>query len=329
MKSKKVSNGGRKSLFAIYGELGKFRLTALVLVTALVGFVMPVAGDLPFALLLWTILGVAFTACGVNALNQWMECEQDRRMRRTRLRPLPAGEIGSRHAFLAGSISTAAGPLLLWWQANGLAALLALLAAFLYVLIYTPLKSRNSLCTLVGAVVGALPPMIGWAAATGEISFGSVVLGSLLFVWQIPHFLSLAWLYREDYARGGFRMLPVVEPSGKTTFRMVILYSLALLPVAFAAVIAGMAGWTYGAGSLLLGLVMLALGIRFHRHRSDKSARRLFFASIIYLPLLFGLMVIDRGPVSFPFSGSGSIASWTDGEMPVPGGGWAVLKRAR
>ncbi len=316
---------GSRSLLAIYGDLGKIRLTGLVVITVLVGFVVPVADDLLPAPLFWTLVGVTLTACGVNAVNQWMERVQDRRMRRTRMRPLPAGEIGARHALLAGCAAAAAGPLIIWWQTCGIAALLTLMTALIYLFVYTPLKSKNSLCTLVGAVVGALPPIIGWAAATGGISFGALVLGSLLFVWQIPHFLSLAWLHREDYARGGFRMLPVVEPSGRTTFRMVVLYSLALMPVAFTAVFAGIAGWTYGIGSLLLGAAMLFLGLRFHRCHTDLSARRLFFASIIYLPILLGLMVFDRGPVSFP----GSIASAAEGLQSPSGGDRAVLKMAR
>ncbi len=288
----------RRNLLSIYLELGKIRLSALVVLTALVGFVMPLRGTIPFALLTWTLAGTTLSACGVNMLNQWMERRRDRWMVRTRNRPLPAGEITPRHALIAGAIASVAGPLLLAWRTNPTAALLALLTGVLYLAVYTPLKTRNSLCTLAGAVVGALPPMIGWAAATGTIGFGALLLASLLFVWQIPHFLSLAWLFRDDYARGGFRMLTVAEPSGKSTFRMIILYSLALLPVALAATAGGLAGWIYGAGSFLLGAAMVLLGVRFHHLRCDRSARRLFFASLVYLPVLLTLMVIDKGPVA-------------------------------
>lgn len=281
----------------IYFELAKARLSALVVATAAVSYVVA-AGDGPLALagLVWTALGTALATGGANALNQWIEVERDRRMERTKERPLPTERIGSKHALLFGLVAAVAGPILLALFVNALSALLALFAALLYVLVYTPLKARTPFCTLVGAVCGALPPLIGWAGATGGISAGGLVLFALLFAWQIPHFLALAWLYREDYARAGFRMLPAIDPNGRVTFHMVMLYTLALLPTALAAALVGAAGPIYAAGSLLLGLGLLFLGAQLYAQRNNAAAKRLFLASVVYLPLLLGLLALDRGP---------------------------------
>jgi protoheme IX farnesyltransferase len=285
----------------IYFELTKARLTALVVATAVVSFLVASSdAPLPLARLFWTALGTALAAGGANAVNQWIEVERDRRMLRTRGRPLPTDRIGRRHALLFGTTAAAAGPLLLALEVNLPSAVLALAAAAIYVFAYTPLKTRSPLCTLVGAVSGALPPLVGWTAATGRLETGGVLLGAVLFAWQIPHFLALAWLYREDYARGGFRMLPALDPEGRVTFHMVILYTLALLPCAFAVALVGAAGPLYAAGSLLLGIGLLVLAVRLRRRRTDLEARRLFFASLVYLPLLFGLLAFDRGPAGAP-----------------------------
>jgi protoheme IX farnesyltransferase len=213
------------------------------------------------------------------------------------------------HAFLAGLAFVAGGVVLLAARVNGLAAVLALLAAAVYVLAYTPLKPRSTLCTLAGAVVGAIPPMIGWAAATGSLAPGAWILAAVLFVWQIPHFLSLAWLYRRDYERGGFRMLPVIDESGVLTCRMAVIYSMALLPIGLAATWAGVAGWVYAAGSCVLALGMVAMALRFAVRREDADARRLFLASLVYLPLLLVLLVADRGPVAESIVLVGSLAT--------------------
>ena len=178
---------------------------------------------------------------------------------------------------------------------NLAAAGLALLTLLIYVFAYTPLKTRTSLNTLVGAICGAIPPMIGWVGAAGSLNYGAWVLALLLFVWQIPHFLALAWLYRKDYERGGFIMLPVIDPSGRLTGRVVVLMTLVLLPLGVAAALSGLAGWLYAFGSIVLGLWLLRLGLRLHSHRSDSNARRVFWASLVYLPALLCLMVIDRG----------------------------------
>ena len=294
--------------WAAYLELTKPRLGALVLVTTLVGFVLSGGGPVEGRRLLWTLLGTALTVGAANALNQWMERGLDARMRRTCRRPLPGGRLRPWQALAWGAGLGVAGPLLLFRMVNPLTAALGVAAEVIYLLIYTPLKTRSSLCTLAGAVCGALPPVMGWTAATGRLQAGAWILGAVLFVWQIPHFLALAWVYRADYARGGFRMLPATDTEGQTTVQVIVLYSLALLPVGLAATFAGIAGWVYAAGSLALGLAFVTLGVAMYRQRTEVQARRLFLASIVYLPLLLGLMVADRGPALGPAGATGSDA---------------------
>jgi protoheme IX farnesyltransferase len=293
---------GAGALLRSYSELTKVRLVSLVVVTAGVGFVMAGASRFDLPTLAWTLLGTALAAAGSMALNQVIEVERDARMERTRNRPLPGGAIGRRHALLVGLASAAAGLALLAVRANALTALLGLMVVLIYTLVYTPLKPRTPLCTLVGGVCGAIPPMMGWAATGAGLSFGAWVLAGVLFLWQIPHFLALAWMYRDDYRRGGFRMLPVVDPSGRATSLMAVLYSLALLPVGVLAVLGGMTGWVFAAGSLVLGGGLVTLAIRLATLRTEPVARRLFLATLAYLPLLLGLMVMDRAPAAIRFT---------------------------
>lgn len=283
---------------ADYAELTKARLVALVLVTTAVGFVLADSEPTRWATFGWTLLGTALAGLGANGLNECIERRADSRMARTRNRPLPAGRLPIAVAYSVATAMTILGPVILVIGANVLAALLALSAAAVYLLIYTPLKSRTPLCTLVGAVSGALPPMVGWAAASGRLDAGAWILGGVLFVWQIPHFLALSWLYRDDYARGGFRMLPVVDRQGDLTTLAVVLFSLALVPVALMATWVGVAGWAYAGGSVLLGTALAGLGAVLRRRRSRLNARRVFLASIVYLPFLLGLMLLDRGPIA-------------------------------
>jgi len=278
-------------------ELTKARLSALVVLTTAVGFLMVSSAGVDWMRFLWTVIGTALAAGGANALNQWWEVHLDARMERTRSRPIPSGALTRQQALVVASAIAALGPILLLWQVNALTAGLAVLTIALYVLVYTPLKTRSPACTLVGAVCGAIPPMMGVTGAAGVIDHRAWVLFALLFVWQIPHFLSLAWLYREDYARGGFKMLPLVDPTGRRTCRSVVLYSLALLPVAFTVTWVGLAGWLFAIGAVALGIWLTRLSLKLERERTDANARRLFIASITYLPILLGLMVLDRGPV--------------------------------
>ncbi|MFB3910132.1 MAG: heme o synthase [Candidatus Eisenbacteria bacterium] len=279
-----------------YLELGKAGLATFVVLTTLVGLLVGGRGATSWSILLATLAGTAMTSSGSLALNQWIEHERDARMRRTARRPLPTGRLTPRHAFWVATASVVLGLALLAWRVNILTAALDLIVVLLYLLAYTPLKTRTPFCTLVGAICGAIPPMMGWSAATGSLGVGAYILGATLFLWQIPHFLALAWLYREDYERGGFRMLPAIDSTGRLTAQLALLYTLALIPIGIAATLSGMAGHAYLLGSLALGLAMLLLGLRLLLRRTERNARMLFFASLIYLPVLLGLLVADRGP---------------------------------
>jgi heme o synthase len=274
-------------------ELTKPRLNLLVVATTLAGYYLGAERWDP-ALLVSTVAGTGFVAGGAAAFNEILERDTDGLMRRTRTRPLPGGRMRvSTAAWFAFALS-AAGLALLGVGANWLAAGVAGATLLSYALIYTPLKSRTSLSTLVGGIPGALPPMIGWAAATGTLSLEAWVLFAIVFLWQMPHFLAIAWLCREDYARAGLPMLPVVEPSGRSTAQQVVLYASVLVPVSLAPTLIGLTGRVYFAGALVLGLAFLFFGIQFARDRTNVAARRLFLGSISYLPLLWGLMLGNR-----------------------------------
>jgi protoheme IX farnesyltransferase len=277
----------------IYLELAKARLGTLVVLTTIAGYVLGARGDARFTTLIWTVLGTALTAFGANILNQVWEIERDRKMVRTRSRPLPAGRITRIRATVWGVTSSLLGLVVLFAGANGLTAALALVVILLYVFVYTPMKVRTPLNTIVGAVCGAVPPMMGWSAATGGLGVGAWLLGGVLFVWQMPHFMALAWLYREDYARGGFRMLPAVDPKGHLSGRVALIYAACLLPISAVIYGAGIAGVPYMVGAAVLTVAFSALAWVFCTRRTEISARRLFLGSIIYLPLLLGLMVAN------------------------------------
>ncbi len=294
------ANGLRHNLLSLYLRLAKARLSALVVVTTAVGFIMAPAptGSVGFDWMrfVMTALGTALAAGGANALNQLLEIRRDGLMHRTRQRPLPSGELGVTHGLLVSLAMAYAGLAVLALTVNLAAAGLALITIVTYLALYTPLKTRTTLNTLAGAVCGAIPPMIGWVAASGRLDPGAWVLGVILFVWQIPHFFALAWLYREDYRRGGFAMLPVIDPDGRLTGQVVVVSSLLLLPVALAATLFGLAGWVYALGSTIAGLWLLSFGVHLLARRTQENAKRLFLASVIYLPVLLCLMVVDRIP---------------------------------
>lgn len=278
----------------------KARLSALVLVTSAVGFLVApwnAAGDFPWARFGWTCLGTALAAASAAMLNQLFEIRRDARMTRTASRPLPSGHIRPITVFLVGLATAYAGCAVLGSKVNLLSAALALANILIYVLLYTPLKPRTTFNTLVGAVTGAVPPMIGWAGAVNRLDSGAWALFAILFVWQIPHFLALAWMYREDYERGGFVMLPSQDLEGHATTQVCLLSSLTLVPVALLATLTGVSGYAYAATALVLGLIMSWLSWRFLATRSNQSARSLFLASLAYLPLLMLAMVLDRGSV--------------------------------
>lgn len=280
-----------------YIELLKFRLVSLVLVTTAVGFYAGSSGpyDASFFMhLVRTVLGTALLAGGAMALNQVMERDTDALMRRTRTRPLPEGRIGLFEATGFGLILTACGAVFLSFSVNLLTGVLGVLTVAIYLFLYTPLKTRTPLCTPVGAVSGAIPPMMGYTAAAGEIRVEAWLLFAILFVWQMPHFLSIAWLYRDDYARGRQMMLPVVDPSGASTARQMVSFTLTLLPVTALPVAVGMAGRAYLAGGVVLGLAFLAFAVGLARRKTQGSARAVFVVSIVYLPVLLALMLVDR-----------------------------------
>ena len=274
--------------------LTKPRVNLLVLMTTLVGFQLGTRGRFDPLLLFHTVVGTALVAGGAAAFNQLLERESDARMRRTRMRPLAAGRLRLAEAgwfalalSIAGLVQLAVGTTLA-------AAGVAFVTIASYALVYTPLKTRTSLATVIGAVPGALPPMIGWAAATGTLSIEAWVLFAIVFVWQVPHVLAISWMYREDYERGGIRVLPVEEPDGASTSRQTVSYAAALVPMSLLPSVVGLAGPIYFGAALGASLALLLLSIGFARHRTGQRARRLFFTSLIYLPALWLLMLFDR-----------------------------------
>lgn len=283
-----------KARSGVLSELFKARLTSLVLLTTLVGFYLGQRGGMNWLLLINTLLGTGLLACGAAALNQYLERDFDALMDRTADRPLPAGLIQPQTVVVLGGVLSVAGLLWLAFGANLLTAVLGAVTLISYLFIYTPLKRKTTLNTAIGAIPGALPPLMGWTAARGDLSIEGWALFAILFFWQLPHFLAIAWMYREDYAKGGFVMLPLVDRDGTRTGRSAVSHTLGLLPVSLSPFVFQMSGALYLAGALVLGLVFLWFAGRFAKQMDRLSARRLFFASILYLPLLLGLMVFDK-----------------------------------
>jgi protoheme IX farnesyltransferase len=274
--------------------LAKPRLNLLVLITTLAGVYLAAPHGLPLWILVHTLVGTALVAGGAAALNQVWERESDGLMRRTRTRPLPAGRLAVSDGAWFGCALSAIGLSELALKVNLLSAVVAALTLASYVFVYTPLKRRTSLSTLVGAIPGALPPVIGWTAATGSITLPAVVLFGIVFLWQMPHFLAIAWIYRDDYAAAGIPLLPVLEPDGRRTGDQALLYAAALWPVSLMPAVVGLADAPYSVVATALGFAYMALAFRFARERSPVTARRLFLFSITYLPLLWGALVADR-----------------------------------
>lgn len=275
-------------------ELAKPRITAMVTLTALVGYAGASAASPWTPGLAAVLAGTGLVAAGASVLNQVVERGTDALMLRTRTRPLPAGRIGVAPARAYGALLTLSGLAALLWLSGPLPAVVAAATWASYLFAYTPLKRRTPLATLVGAVPGALPPVIGWAAARGRLDGGAFVLFAILFLWQVPHFLAIAWLYRDDYARAGFPMLPVLDREGTFTGRQTVVHSLALLLVSLAPAAAGLAGPAYAAGAFVLGVALTLIALRLARARDLASARRLFLASVVYLPALSTLLLATR-----------------------------------
>jgi len=277
-----------------YIELTKPRITWLILMSTGIGYFFGMRGGLNLWSLLHTVLGTGLIASGTAALNQWSEREADCKMRRTKDRPIPSGRLNATRALLFGIGLSIAGFVDLWLGCNLLAALLGAATLFSYLFLYTPLKQRTPLSTTVGAFPGAMPPMIGYAAASGAITAEAWVLFGILFLWQFPHFYSIAWMYREDYARAGIRMLPVVKPDGRRTAAEIVVYGLALIPVSLVPTMLGMSGRIYLFGALAAGLFFLYSGVRVARERTILRARYVLLVSVFYLPIIYGLMLLDR-----------------------------------
>ena len=277
-----------------YLELAKPRVTSLVVATTAFGFYLGSRGGVDPLLLFHTLLGTTLVASGTSAYNMYLERDSDGKMERTRRRPLPDHRLEPVQALAFATVMSVAGILYLALAVNLLTSLLATCTLASYIFLYTPMKRWSPLCTLVGAIPGALPPLGGWAAATGNLSAGGWALFATLFLWQLPHSLAIAWMYRDDYARGGFRLLPVVDPGGGSTIRQILANALALIPVSLTPVLLGVAGVWYFYGAILLGVVLLGFCLRMARTRSRLHARSILLASVLYLPALLFLMAADR-----------------------------------
>ncbi len=280
-------------LLSGYIELSKPRILTLILVTTALGFFLGGKGIHDWVLLATTLLGAAFVCAGASALNHYLERDVDCRMARTRNRPIPSGLISPPNALSYGILTILGGVVLLACRVNLLTAFLSLLTAFLYVLVYTPMKKISWLNTSIGAIPGAIPPMGGWAAASGNLDWGAWILFGILFLWQHPHFYAIAWMFKDDYREAGFKMLPVVYPDGMSTFRQINIFSLVLIPVSLLPTVIGMSGKIYFFGALILGVILWGIGRSLSRYRSFQAARQLLQASVAYLPLLLFLIILD------------------------------------
>lgn len=279
---------------AVFGELLKLRLTLLVLLTTLVGFYVGFRGPMNYALMLHTVFATALVAGGAAALNQLLERVHDAKMRRTAGRPLPSGRLQPTAVLIYGAACSAAGLIWLALAVNLLTSFLGAITLVLYLFVYTPMKRVTWLNTAIGAVPGALPPLMGWTAARDAVSAEGWVLFAILCFWQLPHFLAIAWIYREEYAKAGFVMLPLVDAEGFRTGRQAVSHALGLLPVSLFPFLLHLAGPVYLVSALMLGLGYLGCAVKFSRQLTLASARLLFLASILYLPLLFIVMVLDK-----------------------------------
>ncbi len=279
---------------AAFIELTKPRITFLIVLTAAAGFYLGSRGGVNYALFLSAMFGITLLSSGVATINQYLERDLDGLMRRTADRPLPSGKLLPWEALAFGTSLIVAAEVYLGVMVNLLTATLGLTVVAGYLFGYTPLKTKTSLSTMVGAFPGAIPPLIGWTAASGQVSLEAWVLFAILFLWQFPHFLAIAWMYREDYARAGILMLPVIEPEGRVTSQQIVIYTLMLLPVSLLPYVLGISGKVYLFGAIVLGLLFLYSSIRAAMSLSRQEARKLLLASVIYLPLLFILMVLNR-----------------------------------
>lgn len=285
---------GVRERISAYLELTKPRIAFMLVLTSAAGFYMGSAGGFDFVLFANSVIGITVLAFGVATLNQYLERRTDALMERTARRPLPTNKISPREALVFGLAQCLVAELYLLFLVNLLTALLGLVVIVGYVLLYTPLKTRTSASTAIGAIPGAMPPLMGWTSAADSITLGAWTLFALLFLWQFPHFLAIAWMYKEQYAQAGILMLPVVEKEGRLTARQIVVFTLMLLPISLTPYVLGMAGVFYLVGAAVLGVWFLWASIAAARAKSVEKARRLLLVSVLYLPLLFALMVLNR-----------------------------------
>jgi len=285
---------GFREKLAAYLELTKPRIAFMLVLTSAAGFYLGSTGGFDIGLFVNSMLGITLLAFGVATLNQYIERDIDTLMERTAKRPLPMGKLTPLEALIFGTVLCAVAEVYLLFLVNGLTALLGLTVIVGYVLLYTPLKTRTSASTAIGALPGAMPPLMGWTAASGNITLGAWALFVLLFLWQFPHFLAIASMYKEQYAKAGILMLPVVEKDGRITARQIVLFTVMLLPVSLAPFFLGFAGWIYLVGAVLLGIWFLWASIGAARAKTVEKSRKLLLVSVLYLPAIFALMVIDH-----------------------------------
>ncbi len=279
---------------AAYFELTKPRIAFMLVLTSAAGFYLGTDTNFDFILFINAMIGITLLAFGVATLNQVWERKTDALMERTAKRPLVVGKVTFSEALIFGILQCVVAEIYLTFLVNGLTALLGLIVIVGYVLLYTPLKTRTSASTAIGAIPGALPPLMGWTSASNEITLGAWILFALLFLWQFPHFLAIAWMYREQYGKAGILMLPVIEPEGKITAKQIVIFTILLLPISLAPFFIGLAGWVYLIGASLLGIWFLSASIGAARAKTNEKARKLLLVSVIYLPLIFLLMVFNK-----------------------------------
>ena len=275
-------------------ELTKPRVTLVVILTSVVGFYLASSATLDLRLLFHTLIGTALLSAGTAGLNQFLEREADGRMQRTCTRPLPSGRLDESDAVIFGGILILSGSLYLALLTNILAAFLGCVTSVLYLFVYTPLKMKSPICTTIGAIPGAIPPLIGWAAAKGSLDFHALVLFAILFAWQFPHFLAISWIYKDDYKRAGFAMSSSTDPDGRRTGRRILAFTIVLLVLSVVPATAGLTGMFYLLGAVLLGSAFVWFGFEAALVGTATSARRVLTASLAYLPLLLILMVVDK-----------------------------------
>ncbi len=285
---------GMRAKLSGYVELTKPRIAFLLVLTSAAAFYLAGRGSFDVVLFANSMIAITLLAFGVAALNQYWERKLDVLMDRTAKRPLPSGVIGAHEALIFGVLLCLAAEVYLYFAVNPLTALLGFVVIVGYVLVYTPLKTRTSASTAIGALPGALPPLMGWTAAANEISLAAWALFAMQFLWQFPHFFAIAWLYRDDYAKAGILMLPVVDRDGKLTARQIVIFAIMLFPVSLAPFFLGVSGFVFAIGASLLGIWFLWASIRCARAKSKEQARKLLMVTVIYLPLLFILMVADK-----------------------------------